>query len=219
MNNQYASAASQGSNMVSAAEDPLTYCLATEMDSSFIHGGIAQRVAEPNSKHCQAYMSEFCAQDWNGFCEIASLNGETKVANTLEHCGGSNPTVRYDLTAGDILVRNTAARKYLQQMGNCQLEYQPFDPTVPQSPLISTWAGNNHALTDRCVPVYAVDPATIDKDPVMVKLLRKPEIGFDILVNIYNTMKRQGTLSKLRGTKLGEFYSESGFFIARGGLS
>jgi hypothetical protein len=127
--------------------------------------------------------------------------------------------VRHDLNAGEILVRNTAARKYLQQMGNCQLEYQPFDPTVPQSPLISTWTGSSHGLTDRCVPVYAVDPATIDKDPVMTKLLRKPEIGFDILVNIYNTMKRQGNLSSLHGTRLGQFYAESNFFIARGGLN
>ena len=52
-----------------------------------------------------------------------------------------------------------------------------------------------------------VNPETIDIDPVMDKILMKPQIAALILVNIYNTMKRKGTLGDLTKTKLGRFYS------------
>lgn len=210
--NQYPELANVGSNMTSMADDPLTYCLNTEMDSSMIHGGIAQTVTAPNSKNCQAYMSEFCAHQWNEFCELASMNDETNVANNLKD---SNSRCVYpDITAGEILVRNTAARKYLSKMHNCQLEYEPFDPTVPESPMISTWNG-----AGQCIPMYEVNPESIDGDPVMNKILAKPAIAFDVLVNIYNTMKRNGTLHKLHGTNLGQFFNTHHFFTARGGMT
>ena len=52
----------------------------------------------------------------------------------------------------------------------------------------------------------------------MDKILSKPIIGIDILVNIYNTMKRYGTLVKLKGTKLGTFYQTNKYFHAKGGI-
>jgi hypothetical protein len=63
-----------------------------------------------------------------------------------------------------------------------------------------------------------VDPKTIDSDPVMDKLLARPIIGINILTNIYNTMKRYGTLAQLKGTKLGNFYNHNRYFRAKGGV-
>ena len=58
-----------------------------------------------------------------------------------------------------------------------------------------------------CVPEFAVDPTLIDADPVMNRLIDKPGIAFQLLVNIYNTMKRKGTLNNLKGTRLGTFFN------------
>ena len=68
------------------------------------------------------------------------------------------------------------------------------------------------------MPIYAVDPSKIDADPVMDKILAKPAIAAEILVNIYNTMKREGTLKGLRGTNLGSFYANNGYFKSLGGM-
>ena len=52
----------------------------------------------------------------------------------------------------------------------------------------------------------AIVSKTIDKDIVMDKLLEKPSIGMDILLNIFNTMKANNTLHTLQGTKIGKFF-------------
>ena len=67
-------------------------------------------------------------------------------------------------------------------------------------------------------PVYTVNPQTIDDDVVMDKLLAKPNIAPVLLINIYNTMKRRNTLSKLHGTKLGLFYNTNSYFKQKGGI-
>ena len=103
-------------------------------------------------------------------------------------------------------------------MGNGELRYEPFDPTVANSPMISYYVGKPCFEGCNLVPIYKVDPSTIDQDAVMDKVLQKPLIAIDILINIYNTMKREGTLHQLSGTKLGNFYSETAYFKDRGGL-
>ena len=73
---------------------------------------------------------------------------------------------------------------------------------------------------DAGIPEYAVNPLTIDTDIVMNKILMNPTIATNILINIYNTMKRRGTLSGLKNTKLGNFYNTRAFnsyFVSKGG--
>ena len=118
------------------------------------------------------------------------------------------------MTFGESLIYETASRKYLVKMHNGMKKWEPFDPTVPNSPMISYWTSTNQNL----IPEYEVDPSIIDKDPVMDKILAKPQIAFNILINIYNTMKRKGKLHKLKNTKLGNFYSITPYFINKGGL-
>ena len=193
--------------------DPLTYCLNTSLDSLFMHGGTGELYGK-DSKHCQSFMSEYCANNWDEVCEYASQKTNMVYPryfpNNLAPCGSSMRR----MTQGDILIRNTAAKKYLTMMGNCCKTWEPFDPTVAASPLISYW---NAECGYNCVPVYQVDPAKIDSDPVMNKLLANPTIGLDILVNIYNTSKRTGALHKLSHTKLGKFFQSPYFqqFLAK----
>jgi hypothetical protein len=108
------------------------------------------------------------------------------------------------LTNGDVLIRNTAAKKYIVSLGNCIPRYEPFDPTVANSPMISYWDSGEGQ--NNCIPLYAVDPKNVDNDIVMDKILAKPTIAIDILINIYNNMKASGLLIELKNTKLGNYY-------------
>ena len=183
--------------------NPLSYCLEQSMNSEFIHGSIGQTIGGANGKHCQAFMSQYCANDWNNVCEHASKNKSTLYPNNLKKCQTGRSVECDSLTAGEILIQNTATRKYLVEMGgNCGLKYEPFDPTVAESPLVAFWYNGCNQGNGECIPVYAVDPSKIDNDPVMNKILSKPIIAWSLLVNIYNTAKRKNKLNELKGTRI-----------------
>lgn len=180
--------------------DPLTYCLGDNISQRFNHGGNADIYGQ-NSKPCQAYLSERCAKNWDNVCEYAyspHANVEYKIrANPVSFGEGREAR---GMNSGEILLLNTAQKKYLWKMFNCEAVTEPFDPMVPASPLITTWRGVN------CIPMYAVNPRTIDTDTVMDRLLAKPWIAQNLFVNIRNTMTRRGDFYMLKGTKLGRLY-------------
>ena len=157
--------------------NPLSYCMTSDLNNSFIHTSGEKR--GPYSKSCQMFMSDYCAQDWNGICEVASKNTNNQYPNTSDPqlCERKNqgaclgPGFGNQFSQGELLVRNTAAKKYLSNMStNCMLRYEPFDPLVPTSPMISYWTSQCDKRSS-CAPVYVVDPKMIDNDPVMNKLL------------------------------------------------
>ena len=214
----YSNVSKFGCNTKSPVNNPLTYCMGDTLQSKFLHGSHAAGIS-PYGRSCQLFMSEYCAKKWDPFCELASRNTNSSYPNQVAHCGHNAAT---GLTSGEILIRNTAANKYLLRMLNGVKKYEPFDPTVPDSPLISYWvggAGNCNCSGGPVVPEYVVNHAEIDSDPVMNKILAKPQIAMDILINIYNTMKRYNTLAKLKGTKLGNFYNNHPFFKHKGGVN
>jgi hypothetical protein len=172
----------------------------SHIDSDFTHGATGDLYGQHSAK-CQMFMSDYCARKWDGNCEIASMNLNTQYPNNIGTFGSGDSVEELNLTAGDILIQNTASKKYLIDNNNCFWEYEPFDPTVANSPLVRKSMGHTQ------VNGYEVDPSTIDQDPVMDKILMKPKIAIFILVNIYNTMKRKGSLSQLQGTKLGRFFA------------
>ena len=187
-------------NLAVYNNDPLTMCIGRNASQAFNHGSNGT-VYGQNSAECQTFMAERCAKNWDEVCEYAAsfpANEEFGIrADTMGY--GMDTTV--GMNSGDILLRNTAMKKYLVRMhgGNCELKTEPFDPINPSSPYISNYVGTG------CVPEFAVDPRTIDNDPVMDKILEKPRIAFQMLKNIRNTMIRNGTFHLLRGTKLGDF--------------
>ena len=197
--------------------NPLSYCLFDNVDSGFDHGPRGIDRSGKYSANCQSYMSSFCAENSkNGvlhpYCEFLSKDEETRIPNSLAIL--NNPNVACGLmTFGDVLIQNTAAKKYLVEMGGaCKLKYSQFDPTVANSPYVHYWGSSiNSQGNDGCVPVYEVNPHTIDNDPIMNKILDKPYIGWNILVNIYNTAVRKNKLHLLKGTKLYIFFHSKYF--------
>jgi hypothetical protein len=179
--------------------DPLTYCIGNNASQRFNHGSHAATYGQ-NSKACQVYMSNRCAQNWDGVCEYAASNQANEeygqVADTM--FAGNHQTI--GLSPGEVLLKNTAEDRFRAGMLNCELRTEPFDPVNPSSPYISYYVGQN------CIPQYAVDPSTIDQDVIMNKILDRPHIAKQLLVNLKNTMIRQGTFPLLKGTRLGDFY-------------
>jgi len=180
--------------------DPLTYCIGNNVNQRFNHGSNAD-VYGQNGNMCQTFLAQRCAANWDDVCEYAAnprTNDEYATRAVTNYAGS---TQVQGLTSGEVLLRNTAMEKYRVGMtGDCQLKTEPFDPINPSSPYISHYVGRY------CVPIYAVDPATIDDDVVMNKILQNPKIAVQLLTNIKNTMTRAGTFHLLAGTKLGDFY-------------
>ena len=85
-NNNYSNIKNFGSNVNTEIENPLTYCMNTELSASFLQGSSA-RAYRADSKPCQMFMSEYCAQGWDDFCEKASENPITYFPNNLNSCG------------------------------------------------------------------------------------------------------------------------------------
>lgn len=207
----------------SATNNPLTYCATSDLNNSFLH--TAGQKNGPYSQKCAMFMSDYCAQNWDGICEYESKNINSIYPNLLGYNIGSSchtpgAGLGSFLTKGENLIHDTAAKKYLTEISaNCGLSWEPFDPQVATSPLISSWVPvksqkcGNAGCCDNgtCVPRYEVDPKYIDSDPVMNKILNKPEIAIDILVNIYRTMKMNGKLESLKGTKIYNFFMSHKF--------
>lgn len=196
---EYASIKSVGCNSYMA--NPLSYCVGDTMDQNFLHGSNADIYGQ-YSRPCQQFMAEYCSEGWDAFCEALSTDSThtQPEMGTFQLGNGQGQ----NLTSGEQTIRNTAAWKYLYRMFNGTLKTEPFDPLTANSPTISHWESSNCGAM---VPEYVVDPQTIDQDPVMNKLLERPYIAPDILQNIYNTMRREGTLPQLKNTKLGKFYA------------
>jgi hypothetical protein len=201
MKNSYKSVSDFGLTEMSLSNHPLTYCIGNTLDQRFLHGGNPDLYGS-NSRQCQNFMSDYCASGWDNFCESESQNQERSL-------------VSQNHNAGELLIANTAARKYLINMHNAVEKLEPFDPTVANSPMIRYWVND---CGGNKIPEYAVDPLTIDNDILMDKILANPKIALHILINIYNTMKRHGTLSGLKTTKLGTFYNSHQYFKEKGGV-
>ena len=195
--------------------NPLTYCINNTYDRKFNHGETVVNTGGQHCENCQWFLSDYCAQGWDNFCELASKNKDTRWPNQIE-LQKNNPTILseiYGLTAGETLIRNTASRKYLVELINGEKKFEPFDPIVANSPLISKWVNstcdqnNGYYINDgKMTPIYSVNPFIIDDDIVMDKILMNPKIAIDILLNIYKTLKRKHELIYLNNTKLGNFF-------------
>lgn len=210
----YSNISSFGSGAANdAMNNPLTYCAVSPLDSEFNHN-LGQRFG-PYSGQCQKFMAAYCANNFDGICEYVSQNTDTRFPavngnRVLNTSCSSAQGIGSATTMGENLIRQTAMNKYLVAMsGNCVRRYEPFDPTVANSPLISTW---QNVGGGSCVPIYKVDPSMIDSDPVMNKILLKPLIALDILINIYNTASREPPyMNALSNTKLGNFFKSEWF--------
>lgn len=181
-------------------KNQMMLCLEPKMNRQFLFGTNSDIYGQ-DSKPCQQYMAQYCSKNWDEICENASQKREGYFPDDLNF-GGINT-----LSRGEILIRNSAKEKYLKKMYNCSYTTKLFNPHDPNSVQIGEWVDTYGGNT--CIPQYFLSDAQIkeiDVDPVMNHILQNPRIAMDILINIYNNMKKSGNLYQLRGKKLGIFY-------------
>ena len=179
--------------------NPLSYGLSGGMDNLFMHGS---KNIDSNSLEFQTYAAEYCAKGFDNYCKVMTGNNTPQYFPNLVHgCTGRRNTMPEQMTQGDVILLNTARVKYLMKMRNSVANRIPFDPTVAASPLITVYTG------EYMIPEYSIPKGhDVDNDPVMQRLLNKPMLGLEQLLNIYSNMKSQKRLGELKGTKLGMFY-------------
>ena len=204
----YRSIIDVGQNYKSEVDNPLTYSINNTISQKFLHGGNSAIYGQ-NSRPAQAFLSEYCSQHWDGACELASQNKNDFFPKTLKYGNFNDRPYNFKgLTAGETLIRNAACKKYLVGMGNCKPKYEPFDPLVADSPMIAHWYSDTG--TNDCVPMYNVNHEEVENDHVMHKLLDKPNIALDVLINIHNNQKRMyGSTQHMKETRLGKFFKEN----------
>lgn len=214
--NSYAVISGFGSSDPSNS-NPLAVCAVTPLDGGFNNKLGANGLLDSSNRQCQIYMGSYCGQKWDGVCEYLSKDTSSipNMVHTTPHLsGGIGSNNLGGFTRGELLIRNAAADRFLVKMSdNCSRSYEPFDPTTADSPLISTWLPDSSKTvgTSICVPIYDVDAKTIDQDPVMNKILDKPYIAMDILINICTNRLKNRTVFELKGTRLYDLFSSQGF--------
>ena len=170
--------------------NPVFTCMGNTLHDSFMLGATSS-VTNSNNEECQSFMSDYCALNWDNRCEALS-HSTSFASNSASILPSNNSKI------GEILVFNTATKKYLSNPNQIRWSYTPFNPVVADSPLVRKFISGS--------PKLQVD-SNIDNDVLMDKILLNPEKYLSILQNIYQTMKNNNTLdSILENTKLGLFF-------------
>ena len=194
-------------NQKNTTVSPLTY-LTSDLNTAFNHGFDFG----PSSQPVQLYMSQRCANNWDGVCEtFYRTNTERNFVNMtntgIAHAPAETAMNATPITIGEQMLQATARQRFCRYEGCLEIK-SPFDPTVADSPMISTYTSYNNG--GPCIPVCdKINPRTIDADPVMNLALANPGVCSNTLINICNTAKRNGT--NLSGTKIGGFCKLIGY--------
>jgi hypothetical protein len=202
----YANVGQSGAQPVTGSNDPLTYCLVDTMDKQFQHGSIANLYG-PRSQNCQLYMADRCAAKWDGFCEYyyrVHGSNDGQWPNNQYWPDTVQPSradgVNVPLPLGRQLLRNAGERRFCE-FPTCDEKTELFNPLDPHGPRIRYFVPRNGS-GGSCIPVCRVNPATIDADPLMDRMMQDIPASGSTLINICNTAKREGT--NLSGTRLGD---------------
>lgn len=158
-----------GSNLQKIPEEPLTYCMLDGLNAQFMHGAQGKIFGRYN-RECAEYISSRCAVNWDEVCQASSTNTNP---NFPDMTGREPECCSNELTQGQLLIRDTAYKKYLLVSTNCNVRCEPFDPTVVDSPLIcyeypDTLAVNNSNVSiggvTNCQGNLDLSPSTCQLD-------------------------------------------------------
>lgn len=192
------------------ASNPLTYCLTPTLGSQFMHGSTSSRLLYDTNNHaCSSYMSQKCAEKWDGFCEAYQLlNVDTYWPNDAPIDARAFTFAQGFLrnnrpTVGQVLVRNSVNIRFLEYP---KLFYsqEPFDPNVANSPLIKRYSNYNTG------PSIIKPINNIDKNEHILLMLKNPKVCFDVLARLYLGFARgEKNTRNFHNTILHEYFVEN----------
>lgn len=188
-----------------APRNPLAICLNNTIDNKFNAGVLADAFSGQGANNCQSLLAEYCGDNWDGYCEVASQNTSTLYPNIP---AGSQPQEMYvpnpPLNLGEQLIRNAAFKRFCIIPGTVQ-KCELFDPVNPTSPWICHPVNLDDSTIWQDFQAEIKDFSKIDSDPLFFKMLTNPRTCIDILVKIYNRAKETGKLEELMNTNMGKF--------------
>lgn len=187
-----------GGNCCGNALQPIDYCTGMTLD---VFSQTGQPKLGRASHSCQVFMSDYCASNWDSKCQSES-NMQGDAMSNLRH--DKLPAMR-NLQQGEVLIRNTADKKYGKPNQFCSPMKFQFDQMTGRSPMLTEYVGVG------CAYNHDVDAKSIDSDAVMNRVLDDPSVAFDVLVSIYNTRVNNKNIGELANTRLGKYFNGEEF--------
>lgn len=183
--------------------DPVSSSIYKDPDSSFDIGDSAYLFG-PATTSSQLYMAEKCSKNWDGACEFLSRNSDSTKCNSGRISSPLFPTVYAPgkLTIGDFLVENAGVRRFCD-LSSCAMNQEPYDYNNPDSVWVTSYGccGEN-----QCIPV-CMPPDNPDNDLLLNKVLDKPDLHIDLLINMYRNVIANGTKGKYDNTRIGYIFN------------
>lgn len=183
--------------------DPVASSIYKDPDSSFDIGDTAYLYG-PEKESSQLYMAEKCSKNWDGACEFLSRNNDNTKCNVGKISSPLFQTMYAPgkQTIGDFLVENSGVRKFCD-LSTCNMTQEPYDYQNPNSP----WVTRYGCYSDKkCLPV-CLPPSNPDTDILLNKVLDKPDLHIDLLINMYKNVIKNGTREQYRNTRIGNIFN------------
>ena len=184
--------------------DPVAASIYRDVDSSFDIGETAVRYG-PRAKESMLYMAQRCAANWDGACEFLSRNEDTAgVCNQAKVVSPLFPRINPpgSQSIGDILVENAATQRFCD-LSSCSIRSEPYDPTNPRSVMVNQYGCCG---TQTCLPM-CMPPTDPDNDLLLNKLLDKPQLHLDLLLNMYRNANARNLRAAYASTRIGRVFA------------
>jgi hypothetical protein len=183
--------------------DPVASSIYKDPDSSFDIGDAANQFG-PATTSSQLYMAERCSKNWDGACEFLSRNNDNTKCNSGRISSPLFPTIYAPgrQTIGDFLVENAGVRRFCN-LDSCSVREEPYDYTNPNSVTVKSYGCCG---MDACLPV-CLPPDNPDQDLLLNKILDKPDLHIDLLINMYKNVNAQNSRLKYKNTRIDHIFN------------
>lgn len=174
--------------------NPTDWSIQDNIDTAFRIGSTYQFYG-PQSDSSQAYMAEKCSKRWDNSCEFLSNDRTFIKSNTGKiHSKGFHCICQGE-TIGDALVENSAERAFCD-LSHCMQYTENFNPLDNTSAMIKTYVCNEDVV---CRP-----PKNPDDSILLNKVLDRPDMHLDLLLNMYRNSRHHR--EQYKDTRIGELF-------------
>lgn len=177
--------------------DPQAWSLYDDIDSLFDIGPVAYHHYGPQSLTSQTFMAQKCAGNFDESCEFLACDKTIIESNVGKVMATQFTSCPNGTTIGDALVGNSSQRRFCD-LGQCTNIPELFNPLDPSSPVI------NKIVCGEQTDIVCRPPSNPDQDILLNKVLDRPDMHVDILLNMHRNSKNDR--DKFVGTRIGRLF-------------
>ena len=199
----YRRISTMGEHLQVNQNEGLAMCLIDDGPQSRSSGGpgTANRLG-PASANCQAFMSEYCANGWDKYCDIYYAKNNVEETKYFPNQFGVRGE-QFSKPLGDSLLKNAAQLRYFNTQ-NCNRTYQePLDPTNASSPMITKYL-DVRDMSNATLNTKTINSRSIDNDPLMARMLANPNAVQQELKAIHTLSRSARSGEGINNTKTGQ---------------